>query len=47
MLEEQRRRRKRKRLQEDVPIAEEVMGDLCEKYPFIKKMLQTFELEVS
>lgn len=39
-----RRRRKRRRL--NLPLSEEAMKDVCEKYPFVKKMLDRFELAV-
>jgi hypothetical protein len=41
-----RRRRIKRRTREDLPIEEEIAYDLMVKYPFIKNMVERFELEI-
>jgi len=46
MLDDKRRRRKR-RNRKDLPIEEEIAHDLVAKYPFIKTMIERFDLEIT
>jgi hypothetical protein len=42
-----RKRKKRRRKEVAMPIAEEKIFDICKTYPAVKKMLETFNLAVS
>ncbi len=45
-VRDSRERRRRKKKRHDMPIAEEIAYDICEKYPAVKKMLETFDLKI-